>query len=30
MCNCDCHKNYDLDTLIPKIGVITDIRDRMH
>lgn len=27
MCDCDCHKNYNLDTLIPKIGVITDIRE---
>ena len=23
---CTCHKNYTLDTLIPKVGVITDIR----
>ena len=23
---CTCHKNYNLDTLIPKVGVITDIR----
>ena len=23
---CDCHKNYTLDTLIPQVGVITDIR----
>ena len=24
---CTCHKNYTLDTLIPKVGVITDIRE---
>ena len=27
MCECDCHKNYTLDTLIPQVGVITDIRE---
>ena len=26
MCECHCHDNYTLDTLIPKVGVITDIR----
>ena len=26
MSECTCHKNYTLDTLIPKVGVITDIR----
>ena len=26
MCDCNCHDNYNLDTLIPKVGVITDIR----
>ena len=26
MCDCTCHENYTLDTLIPKVGVITDIR----
>ena len=26
MCDCNCHENYTLDTLIPKVGVITDIR----
>ena len=26
MCECNCHTNYELDTLIPKVGVITDIR----
>ena len=25
MGECTCHKNYTLDTLIPKVGVITDI-----
>lgn len=25
MCDCNCHENYNLDTLIPKIGVITEI-----
>ena len=25
MSECTCHKNYTLDTLIPKVGVITDI-----
>lgn len=25
MCECNCHKDYTLDTLIPKIGVITGI-----
>ncbi len=28
MSECTCHKNYTLDTLIPKVGVITDIRKR--
>ena len=27
MHECTCHKNYTLDTLIPKVGVITDIRE---
>ena len=27
MSECTCHKNYTLDTLIPKVGVITDIRE---
>lgn len=27
MSECICHKNYTLDTLIPKVGVITDIRE---
>lgn len=26
MSECTCHKNYTLDTLIPKVGIITDIR----
>ena len=26
MCDCTCHENYTLDTLIPMVGVITDIR----
>ena len=26
MGECTCHKNYALDTLIPKVGIITDIR----
>ena len=25
MCECNCHKDYTLDTLIPKVGVITGI-----
>ncbi len=25
MCECNCHENYNLDTLIPKVGVITGI-----
>ena len=25
MSECTCHKNYTLDTLIPKVGVITKI-----
>ena len=28
MCDCDCHKNYYLDTLIPLVGVITDIKEQ--
>ena len=28
MCDCDCHKNYNLDTLIPLVGVITDIKEQ--
>ena len=24
---CTCHTNYKLDTLIPRVGVITDIRE---
>ena len=27
MSECTCHKNYTLDTLIPTVGVITDIRE---
>ena len=27
MSECTCHKNYTLDTLIPKVGIITDIRE---
>ena len=27
MSECTCQKNYTLDTLIPKVGVITDIRE---
>ena len=27
MSECTCHKNYKLDTLIPQVGVITDIRE---
>lgn len=27
MSECTCHKNYNLDTLIPKVGIITDIRE---
>ena len=26
MCECHCHDGYTLDTLIPKVGIITDIR----
>ncbi len=26
MSECSCHKNYKLDTLVPRVGVITDIR----
>ncbi|MBE6776230.1 MAG: hydrogenase [Ruminococcaceae bacterium] len=26
MCDCNCHQNYKLDTLVPQVGVITDIR----
>ena len=26
MCECTCHENYTLDTLVPMVGVITDIR----
>ena len=26
MCDCTCHENYEKDTLVPMIGVITDIR----
>lgn len=25
MCDCNCHKDYTLDTLIPKVGIITGI-----
>ncbi|MBQ7792856.1 MAG: hydrogenase, partial [Clostridia bacterium] len=25
MCDCNCHDNYTLDTLIPKVGIITEI-----
>ena len=27
MSECTCHKNYKLDTLIPKVGVITSINE---
>ena len=27
MSECTCNKNYKLDTLIPQVGVITDIRE---
>ena len=27
MSECTCHKNYTLDTLIPQVGVITDIHE---
>lgn len=27
MCECNCHKDYTLDTLIPQVAVITDIRE---
>ena len=26
MCDCNCHNDYTLDTLVPMIGVVTDIR----
>ena len=26
MCDCNCHKDYTLDTLVPMVGVVTDIR----
>lgn len=26
MCECHCHDNYNLDTLVPMVGIITDIR----
>lgn len=26
MCDCKCHENYNLDTLVPMVGVVTDIR----
>ena len=26
MSECTCHKNYTLDTLVPQVGIITDIR----
>ncbi len=26
MSECNCHKNYKLDTLVPRVGIITDIR----
>ncbi len=26
MCDCHCHDNYNLDTLVPMVGVVTDIR----
>ena len=26
MCDCKCHENYNLDTLVPLVGVVTDIR----
>ena len=27
MSECTCHKNYTLDTLIPQVGVITNIHE---
>ena len=27
MSECTCHKNYTLDTLIPKVGVIKEIHE---
>ena len=30
MSECTCHKNYTLDTLIPKVGVITKITQEKH
>ena len=29
MSECTCHKNYQLDTLIPQVGVITGKKRRM-
>ena len=26
MCDCHCHDNYNLDTLVPMVGIVTDIR----
>ncbi len=26
MCDCTCHQNYNLDTLVPMVGIVTDIR----
>ena len=26
MCECHCHDNYNLDTLVPMVGIVTDIR----
>lgn len=26
MCDCNCHNDYTLDTLVPMVGVVTDIR----
>ena len=26
MCDCNCHQNYNLDTLVPMVGIVTDIR----
>ncbi len=30
MCDCNCHEHYTEDTLIPKIGVITEITQQTH
>ena len=25
MCDCHCHDNYNLDTLVPMVGIVTDM-----